>query len=146
MIAYTLLYLKWVTSKDPLHSTGNSVSITWQLCSILCKWEKNLRKNRYMHMYSWIPLQHTWNYHIMNQVCVSAKSLQLCLTLQPNGQAPLPMGFSRQEYWSGLPCPPPGDLPDRGIEPASLRSVSCTGKWVLNHEGHLGSLINYNIK
>ena len=34
-------------------------------------------------------------------------------------QAPLSMGFSRQEYWSGLPCPPPGDLPDTGIEPAS---------------------------
>ena len=33
-------------------------------------------------------------------------------------QAPLSMGFSRQEYWSGLPCPPPGDLPDPGIEPA----------------------------
>ena len=31
-------------------------------------------------------------------------------------QAPLPMGFSRQEYWSGLPFPPPGDLPDPGIE------------------------------
>ena len=28
-------------------------------------------------------------------------------------------GFSRQEYWSGLPCPPPGDLPDPGIEPES---------------------------
>ena len=36
-------------------------------------------------------------------------------------QAPLSMGFSRQEYWSGLPCPP-GDLPDPGIEPTSLRS------------------------
>ena len=34
-------------------------------------------------------------------------------------QAPLFMGFSRQEYWSGLPCPPSGDLPDLGIEPAS---------------------------
>ena len=32
---------------------------------------------------------------------------------------PLSMGFSRQEYWSGLPCPPPGDLPDSGIEPES---------------------------
>ena len=32
-------------------------------------------------------------------------------------QAPLSMEFSRQEYWSGLPCPPPGDLPDPGIEP-----------------------------
>ena len=33
-------------------------------------------------------------------------------------QTPLSMGFSRQEYWSGLPCPPPGDLPDPGIKPA----------------------------
>ena len=34
-------------------------------------------------------------------------------------QAPLSMAFPRQEYWSGLPFPPPGDLPDPGIEPAS---------------------------
>ena len=34
-------------------------------------------------------------------------------------QAPLSMGFSRQEYWSGLPYPPPGDLPNPGIEPES---------------------------
>ena len=34
-------------------------------------------------------------------------------------QAPLSVGFSRQEYWSGLPFPPLGDLPDPGIEPVS---------------------------
>ena len=34
-------------------------------------------------------------------------------------QAPLSMGFSRQEYWNELPCPPPGDLPNPGIEPRS---------------------------
>ena len=34
-------------------------------------------------------------------------------------QAPLSMGFSRQEYWSGLPFPSPGDLPDPGIKPRS---------------------------
>ena len=34
-------------------------------------------------------------------------------------QAPLSMGFSRQEYWSGVPFPLPGDLPDTGIEPRS---------------------------
>ena len=33
--------------------------------------------------------------------------------------APLPMGFSWQEYWSRFPCPPPGDLPNPGIEPRS---------------------------
>ena len=35
-------------------------------------------------------------------------------------QVPLSMEFSRQEYWSGLACPPPGDLPNPGIEPRSL--------------------------
>ena len=34
-------------------------------------------------------------------------------------QAPLSMGFSRKEYQSGLPCPPPGDLPNPGVEPRS---------------------------
>ena len=42
-------------------------------------------------------------------------------------QAPLSMGFSRQEYWSGLPCPSPGDLPDPGIEPMSLLSPALAG-------------------
>ena len=37
-------------------------------------------------------------------------------------QAPLSVGFSRQDYWSGLPCPSPGDLPDPGMEFTSLAS------------------------
>ena len=45
-------------------------------------------------------------------------------------QVPLSMGFSRQGYWSGLPFPSPGDLPDPGMEPESLK-VSCTGRQVL---------------
>ena len=44
-------------------------------------------------------------------------------------QAPLSIGFSRQEYWSGLPCPPPGDLPNPGIEPKSLMSPAFTGRF-----------------
>ena len=43
-------------------------------------------------------------------------------------QAPLSIGFSRQEYWSGLPCPPPGDLPDPGTEPTTLKSPALAGK------------------
>ena len=39
------------------------------------------------------------------------------------------MGFSRQEYWSGLPCPPPGDLPDPRIEPASFKSPALIGRF-----------------
>ena len=42
-------------------------------------------------------------------------------------QAPLSMGFSRQGYWSGLPCPPPGNLPDPGIRPPSLKSPALAG-------------------
>ena len=48
----------------------------------------------------------------------------LCLVTQPyltpcDPSLLCPWGFSRQEYWSGLPCPPPGDLPNPGIEPRS---------------------------
>ena len=42
-------------------------------------------------------------------------------------QAPLSRGFSRQEYWSGLPFPSPGHLPDPGIEPKSLMSPALEG-------------------
>ena len=57
-------------------------------------------------------------------LCMHAQS---CLTLCDHGlyvarQAPLFMGFSRQEYWSRLPFPPPGDLLDLGIKPPSLKS------------------------
>ena len=50
----------------------------------------------------------------------SVMSDRLCVTLWTVAcQAPLSMGFSRQEYWSGVPCPPPGDLPDPRIKPTS---------------------------
>ena len=42
-------------------------------------------------------------------------------------QAPLSIRFSSQEYRSGLPCPPPGDLPDPGLEPTSLMSPALAG-------------------
>ena len=44
-------------------------------------------------------------------------------------QAPLSMGFSRQEYWSGLPFLPPGDLPNPGTEPKSLMSSVLAGRF-----------------
>ena len=52
----------------------------------------------------------------------------LCVTLWTvTCQAPLSMGFSRQGYWSGLLCPPPGDFPNSGIEPWSLKSPALAG-------------------
>ena len=44
-------------------------------------------------------------------------------------QAPLSMGFSRQEYWNGLPCSPPGGLLDPGIEHKSLLSLALAGRF-----------------
>ena len=40
---------------------------------------------------------------------------------------PLSMGFSRQEYWDRMPYPPPGDLPNPGLEPVSLMSLALAG-------------------
>ena len=57
-------------------------------------------------------------------------------------QAPLSTGCSRQEYWSGLPCPPPGDLPDPGMEPESLMSPVVptlqAGSLLMSHRGIAG--------
>ena len=50
-------------------------------------------------------------------------------------QAPLSMEFSRQEYWSGLPCPPPGNLPNSGTDPGLLHR-----KWTFSQLSHQGSL------
>jgi len=44
-------------------------------------------------------------------------------------KAPLSIGFSRPEYWSGLPHPPPGDLPNPEIKPASLVSPPLAGRF-----------------
>ena len=61
-------------------------------------------------------------------------------------QAPLSMGFSRQERWTGLPFPASEDLPDPGIKPTSLNT--CIGSLVLYHKCHLGSYfyISDNLK
>ena len=50
-------------------------------------------------------------------------------------QAPLSMRFSRQEYWSRLPFPPPGDLPDPGIEPTSVSPALQADSLLLSHQG-----------
>ena len=62
-------------------------------------------------------------------VLIGFSHVQLFLTLWGIVcQAPLSMVFSRQEYWSGLPWPPPGDLPDSGTEPAFFSSPALSGR------------------
>ena len=55
----------------------------------------------------------------MVQVFIAQLCLTLCSPVDVVHQAPLSMGFSRQESWDGWPFPSPGDLPDPGIEPGS---------------------------
>ena len=67
-------------------------------------------------------------------MCVLSRFPRICLfaTLWTVAhQAPLSMGFSKKEYWSGLPCPPPGDLPDPGIEPTPLKSPALAGSFFI---------------
>ena len=74
---------------------------------------------------------YVWNYIMSNILCVC------CVLLLSHAwlfairwtvvcQASLSMGFSRQEYWSGLPCPPPGDLPTRVSNLCLLHLLHCT--------------------
>ena len=91
-----------------------------------------------------LPQQRTADHCIdMVVACMHAKLLQSCLTLcdpmdySQSGSSV--HGFSRQEYWSRLPCHPPGDLPDPGMEPMSLMFLSCIGRQVLYHQSQLGS-------
>ena len=64
-------------------------------------------------------------------MCVKSLSC-VCLFVIPwtvACQALLSMGFPRQEYWSALPFPTPGDLPDPGIEPASFMTLVLAGRF-----------------
>ena len=67
-----------------------------------------------------------WIYSALHLCMLSCFScVQLFVTLWTIAcQASLSMGFSRQEYWSGLPCPPPEDLPNPEIKPMSLTSLA----------------------
>ena len=71
----------------------------------------------------WIPIQPAVKITVCVCVCVCELLSLVQLFATPRTtvhQAPLSMGISRQEYWSEFPVPPPGNLPDPGIEPESL--------------------------
>ena len=76
-----------------------------------------------------VTIDYYFSFLLFPYACISHFScVQLFVTLWTvAGQAPLSMGFSRQECWSGLPCPASGDLPDPGIEPMCLTSPALTG-------------------
>ena len=95
----------------------------------------------------------TYSLSLCCAVLSHVSCVQLLVTLLTIAcQAPLSMGFSRQEYWNGLPCSPPGDLPNSGTAPASLMSpaladglfttylVVCTPPSPKSHKYWLSSL------
>ena len=85
------------------------------------------------------------NYHCMC-ACSATQSCQIVTPRTVAHQAPLSMGFSRQEHWSGLPFPTPGDLPSPGVESASLALASrffttvLSGKTLITTEWYLKHL------
>ena len=75
--------------------------------------------NTFSQYFSSLSVNYTYTCYIYVLRCFI--SVQLCVTLQTIAhQAPLSKRFSRQEYWCGLPCPPPGDLSRPGTEHVSL--------------------------
>ena len=79
------------------------------------------------YYWNWIPNFSMFKPYVL-LLCSDAQSWPtLCDSMNGTRQAPPPVGFSRQESWSGLPCPPPGDLPHRGIYPTSLISPELAG-------------------
>ena len=101
-------------------------------CSPTYEWIDNVR---YTYIYIYVICMYVYSHtHTHTHICMCMLScfshVQLFATLWTIAcQAPLSMGFSRQEYWSGLPCPPLGDLPDLGIESTSLTSPALASRF-----------------
>ena len=71
-----------------------------------------------------------WHAAVRASILSHFSRVQLFVTLGTIArQASLSMGFSRHEYWSELPCPPPGDLPNLGIKPVPLMSPVLSGRF-----------------
>ena len=81
---------------------------------------KTCHLNYHMDFLFWAySMQRFWE----SIVCIISHVWLFVIPWTADLWAPLSMGFSRQEYWSGLPFPPPGDLPNPGIKPKSSASV-----------------------
>ena len=89
-------------------------SVSWSLCVLVCS-SSGLSYLGLCASWTWLTL----SFPMLGKL-KSLSHVQLLVTpLTVAHQAPPSMGFSRQEYWTGLPFPSPGDLPDPGIKPRS---------------------------
>ena len=94
----------------------------------ICVWSR-ICSHTCTHMCAFIYMCTYKQVHTQAQLC-----LTLCDPMSVAHQAPLSMGLSSQEYWSGLPCPPPGHLPNPEIDPGFLHC-----RWILYCLSHPGS-------
>ena len=148
---YTLPYLKWITNKNLLHSTGNSAQY------YVAAWMGGEFGGEWTHVYVWlspftihpivtllilyISIQHKkvkkkTNLFQVHPVCMCAQLIQwsptLCDPMDCSPSGSTVHRISRQEYWSGLPFPTPGDLPNPGVK-LTASCVSCFGRRILYH-------------
>ena len=70
--------------------------------------------------------------HMCSSVCMHSVMSNFATPWSVTHQALLSMEFSRQDYWSGLPFPPPGDVPKPEVKPASLASPALAGEFFIN--------------
>ena len=136
--------MTWMGLETVILSEGRQTKTNaWYRLHVECKKEKHkwtyLQDRNGVHTYGYQEERGgklgDWDWH--THTATAAHSLQLCLIVWPCGLQPirllLSMAFSRQEYWSGLPCPQPGDLPNPGVEPRS--PVLQAHSLLLSHQG-----------
>ena len=94
------------------------------------------KKSRFLTLHADIKTNFSWpsvapNSNTLVSACVLSRSAvsDSATPWTVALQAPLSVGFSTQDYWSGFPCPPPGDLPGPGIEPMSPMPLALAGKF-----------------
>ena len=131
-------------SKNPLMRRAITTYLTWafnryaSICVQACIniyiyifWKEHLYVPRILEIPLWEWTSHPiyGPYKFFSEVLVAQSCPTLCDPMNSRPQAPLSMRFSRQEYWNGLPCPPPGDLPDPGNELSSLTSPALAGRF-----------------
>ena len=125
------IYIYMIIYYSVIKKEGNSAICDNMPWECYAKWSKSGREWQMLYdiMYMW-----TVNTKLIDteDMCLHAKSFS-CVQLSATPwtvahQAPLSMGFSKQEYWSGLPCPLPADLHYPGIEPASHISPALAGR------------------
>ena len=121
------LFFRW-DPRDPVSETGShddrhDYRVKYRGCVGSLTWHKLWPRNMCIHSFNACLCVCACVLSRFSHVRLFATSWTVAL------QAPLSVGLSRQEYWSGLPSPPPGDLPDPGIEPVYLMSPASAGRF-----------------